>query len=225
MPIKIYEKGSQRQLSANFKLSEFHCHCNLKSCKTTKVDDELIERLQWLRERAGASITVNSGFRCAAHNKSVGGSTTSKHPMGRAADIVIKGMKAEDMAKLAVKAGFRGVILYDNRVHVDTREVTTFYHRNYNGGKYSKPAKTSWGVSAEVNPYTEPTATVKSGSKGLDVRWVQWALKAYGMAVGVDGSFGAKTVAAVRKYQAANSLTVDGRVGPATRKLLREVTR
>lgn len=228
MAIKSYQKGKQLQLSKNFKLSEFHCHCSRKTCKVTKLDEELLDRLQYMRDVAGVSININSGYRCYAHNasKEVGGSKTSKHPMGRAADIVVKGMKAIDMAKLAVKAGFRGVIMYSNRVHVDTRETATFYHRDYNGGRYTKPSKTSFGASAEINPYTEPTSTVKYGDKGLDVRWVQWALKVSGIKLDkIDGSFGAKTKAAVMLFQTKHGLENDGKVGPVTRAALKEAVK
>ena len=40
-----------------------------------------------LRERYGKPITVNSGYRCSALNKAVGGSKTSQHIKGLAADI------------------------------------------------------------------------------------------------------------------------------------------
>lgn len=40
-----------------------------------------------LREAYGKPITVNSGFRCEALNKAVGGSPTSDHMNGAAADI------------------------------------------------------------------------------------------------------------------------------------------
>lgn len=226
MSVKTYSKGEQKQLSKNFKLSEFHCHCNRSDCKTTRIDDELLDRLQYMRDRADINVNINSGYRCAKHNasKAVGGSKTSKHPMGQAADIVVKGMKASDMAKLAVEAGFRGVILYNNRVHVDTRQTDTFYHRDYNNGRYSKPAKSSWGASAVVNPWVEPTETVKKGSKGLTVKWVQWALKRAGIKLDkIDGSFGPATDKAVRKFQTDKQLEVDGRVGPATRAALKSI--
>lgn len=49
----------------------------------------LIERvLDPLREAYGKPIRVNSGYRCAALNRAVGGSPTSDHMQGRAADIV-----------------------------------------------------------------------------------------------------------------------------------------
>ena len=40
-----------------------------------------------LREAYGKPITVNSGYRCEALNKAVGGSKTSYHKIGLAADI------------------------------------------------------------------------------------------------------------------------------------------
>lgn len=40
-----------------------------------------------LREAWGKPITVNSGYRCAALNRAVGGSKTSQHMTGQAADI------------------------------------------------------------------------------------------------------------------------------------------
>ena len=52
--------------------------------------------------------------------------------------------------------------------------------------------------------------------KGDAVREIQQALVDAGFPVDVDGFFGAGTDAAVRQYQAANGLAVDGIVGPAT---------
>lgn len=42
-----------------------------------------------LRERYGKPITVNGGYRCPALNKAVGGSKTSQHMTGLAADITV----------------------------------------------------------------------------------------------------------------------------------------
>ena len=49
----------------------------------TKVLDPL--------RKAMGPITINSGFRCAALNKAVGGVSNSQHCKGQAADINIKG--------------------------------------------------------------------------------------------------------------------------------------
>ena len=59
----------------------------------------------------------------------------------------------------------------------------------------------------------------KKSSKGPEVRQIQQALIDKGYSVGkqgADGDFGANTEKAVKEYQKANKLTVDGKVGPLT---------
>lgn len=56
-----------------------------------------------------------------------------------------------------------------------------------------------------------------NGSKGNQVRTLQRLLNALGYSCGnVDGSFGPKTLAAVKKFQKAKGLDVDGSCGPKT---------
>ena len=58
---------------------------------------------------------------------------------------------------------------------------------------------------------------LKTGATGLPVRRLQSRMSAVGFDTGgVDGRFGAKTEAAVRKLQHRFNLTVDGVVGPKT---------
>ena len=62
---------------------------------------------------------------------------------------------------------------------------------------------------------------LKRGSRGHDVEIIQQQLNELGYDCGAaDGIFGAKTDAAVRRFQADNNLTIDGVVGPTTRRLL-----
>lgn len=59
--------------------------------------------------------------------------------------------------------------------------------------------------------------TLKDGSKGEQVKTVQRLLNAMGHKCGsVDGIIGTKTLAAVKKFQAAEGLTADGIVGAKT---------
>ena len=59
--------------------------------------------------------------------------------------------------------------------------------------------------------------TVKMGSRGADVTYLQQRLTAKGYGVGkIDGIFGIKTLEAVKAFQAEHNLTVDGIVGPKT---------
>jgi hypothetical protein len=65
---------------------------------------------------------------------------------------------------------------------------------------------------------------LKKGAKGNQVKALQALLIGYGYkmtdangtAYGVDGSFGGATERAVKAYQKANGMTVDGSCGPAT---------
>lgn len=59
--------------------------------------------------------------------------------------------------------------------------------------------------------------TLKFGSRGEDVTYLQQRLTAKGYGVGViDGIFGIKTFEAVKAFQAENNLVVDGIVGNKT---------
>lgn len=58
---------------------------------------------------------------------------------------------------------------------------------------------------------------LKKGSKGEDVKALQMLLNGHGYSCGTaDGSFGSKTQAAVKKFQTAKKLDVDGSVGKQT---------
>lgn len=57
---------------------------------------------------------------------------------------------------------------------------------------------------------------IKKGSQGDAVKKMQQALNAKGYKLTEDGDFGSKTEAAVKAFQKANGLEVDGEVGPMT---------
>lgn len=64
-------------------------------------------------------------------------------------------------------------------------------------------------------------ATLKRGSTGPEVTALQQRLLDLGFDPnGVDGTFGPGTESAVKAFQQANGLTVDGKVGPITRAAL-----
>ena len=78
-----------------------------------------------------------------------------------------------------------------------------------------------WGLadpimmSETAEAQTRPT--LYWGSRGDNVRLVQWKLQSWGYYRGrIDGIFGTQTSQAVRRFQARNGLTPDGLVGPRT---------
>lgn len=67
---------------------------------------------------------------------------------------------------------------------------------------------------------------LRSGARGGDVAELQGLLKVVGLDPGpADGIFGSRTTAAVRAFQDANALFIDGVVGRSTRLRLAEVLR
>jgi murein DD-endopeptidase MepM/ murein hydrolase activator NlpD len=64
--------------------------------------------------------------------------------------------------------------------------------------------------------------TLRSGHSGPDVTALQWSLAWHGFPSGtVDGGFGSRTKAALRRYQSWAGLWADGVAGPATFRALR----
>ena len=88
--IKEYSisRDSTRQLSPSFKVREFAC----KGSDVVLLDDELVVLLQCIREHFGKPVHITSGYRTAAHNAAVGGSKSSQHLLGRAADFHVEGV-------------------------------------------------------------------------------------------------------------------------------------
>lgn len=58
--------------------------------------------------------------------------------------------------------------------------------------------------------------TQNAGNRGADVLAIQYLLQHHGQSVPADGVFGSATTSAVRAFQTAKGLGVDGIVGPAT---------
>lgn len=91
------------KLSENFSLSEFTRsdtadRLGIDNTPSGEVVANLTELcravLQPLREAWGEPLRINSGYRCPALNKAVGGVKTSQHVTGNACDIVASNPQA-----------------------------------------------------------------------------------------------------------------------------------
>ena len=98
----------------NFKPSEVAC----KHCGELYLDGASLDALQELRDSLGKPIIINSGHRCQAHNKAVGGTANSQH-LKIAFDC--RCPRAEQAAFIAAAkaAGFTGIGRYQNFIHLD----------------------------------------------------------------------------------------------------------
>ena len=108
-----------------FKRSEFKCKCGKCGGFPVEPSEELVLLLEKIRKYFGKPVIVNSGIRCATHNRNVGGASLSQHLKGTAADIVVKGITPERVAKYAEtllpKSG--GIGRYKTFTHVDVRST------------------------------------------------------------------------------------------------------
>jgi peptidoglycan hydrolase-like protein with peptidoglycan-binding domain len=79
-----------------------------------------------------------------------------------------------------------------------------------------------WHAEGRFGPAAGPAPdpVLSLGDRGPEVRELQQRLNGAGASLRIDGDFGPATEAAVKAFQQANGLTVDGIVGPATREKL-----
>lgn len=212
MPVITFRRGDTTALTKNFARKEFQCPCG---CTQQSVDTELAEKLQTIRDKVGRELKVTSGYRCLIHNasKAVGGSPSSKHCYGMAADwrAMNRSINPVALGILAQAAGFGGIGIYwyDGNAfcHADTRN-----------------AKATWLCDAKKH-YPSTTylkfimPTIKRDCTGdanrAATKMLQRLLK-----LTPDGIFGEATENALIKAQAAHKLTVDGICGPASWKAI-----
>lgn len=127
------------KLTKNFRKSEFDCKCGCDMPASVLANIKLVAvNLQVLRNHVGAPITINSAYRCKSYNSVVGGSKTSQHILGKASDIVIKGMSPDEVYDtvqelrrnpLLKGVAFQGLGRYNTFTHVDLRHNYTTWDK------------------------------------------------------------------------------------------------
>ena len=96
---EIVQLNSKMKLSEHFTLGELtksNSHPEVYNIPSHEVIANLKRVCGWLevlRERYGAPIIINSGYRSLQLNKKIGGVPTSNHLTGCAADIRVSGME------------------------------------------------------------------------------------------------------------------------------------
>jgi uncharacterized protein YcbK (DUF882 family) len=118
------------RIALNFTYGEFACKCGCGfGLRDGDIDPALVQAVQLIRTIVQQPVRINSGCRCIAHNRNVGGSLRSQHTLGKAADITTGVAGPRTVARLADIAltipvfNQGGIIQYPNKgfVHVDTR--------------------------------------------------------------------------------------------------------
>lgn len=191
--IKIYGHNSSEQLSEHFNVSEFRCKCGRNH--NTQINTELIDKLEVLYKQLNCKkIIVNSGYRCSAHDKAVGGNGCGQHTKGNAADIVCYGsggkiISTKKVACEAQEVGFGGIGNIDSTytaIHVDVRTGLKWY------GDEAVAGGTSGSITDDFNRYYS--------TKEISTAELQRILNSKGATLDVDGIAGPKTLAECYKY-------------------------
>lgn len=219
MAIKNYVKGTTKRLSENFLASEFLCK-GFGCCSSGKIDDELVEILQQIRDHFKKPVRITSAYRCPTWNKKVGGVDGSYHTYGQAADIKVEDTAPAEVAKYAESIGVLGIGLYETDsdghfVHVDTRTKKSFWY----GQKQQRRDTFGGAVKKSVETVKIEPPVLQVGDRGDSVKALQIMLAGYGFPCGksgTDGSFGSQTKEALKKYQRWAELEPDGICGSKT---------
>lgn len=180
----------------------------------------LVKELLTRTKKMGYTLKAAStgGYNC----RYISGTTTpSNHAYGRAVDMnwndnphsyTFRSTIPPAVVKMWMNAGFYWGGHYTKH---DTMHFEYVGAKSAIGTYYKKLT----GQSVPTTPKPTETAfpTVKQGSSNTAaVRTLQYALVSRGYSIAVDGAFGAKTKAALVKFQKAQGLAADGVAGAKT---------
>ena len=171
----------------------------------------------------------------------------SSKPVSSNPDTLEYGSEGDEVKKLQQKLKELGYLSgsADGKFGAATEAAVIAFQKNNNltaDGKagtatqnklYSGTAKKSTGTQVKLDNDNNSSGrdtsdisstgyiTLERNSKGDQVKTLQKRLKDLGFYNGsVDGSFGESTEVAVMAFQLMNNLTVDGKAGPATQRVL-----
>ena len=141
-----------------FSADELACPCG--QCDGGEMDEAFMARVIELHKDYGEPMPAESAYRCARHNKDVGGKPGSYHPKGRALDIRVKTeAQRYKLVALAIKHGFGGIGIARTTVHIDDRpaEIARMWH--YYPARAGQPIKAATRLTLDDG--FEPPAAKK----------------------------------------------------------------
>lgn len=195
--LKTFNFNDNIKLSKNFTSAEFRCKCGGRH--DYKIETDLIDKLQTLADELKADkVIINSGYRCPAHDRNVGGNGYGQHTKGTAADIkAYKDGKPINTRIIACKMqdlGFTGIGNIDRTytaIHGDVRNISKWY------GDEAVPGGTNNSVTNDFYKYYN----IERNNVQNYVSELQKILNSKGANLVVDGIAGKKTIAECRKYR------------------------
>lgn len=129
------------------------------------VDARTIDRFHALQSAYGESIRIISGARSQEHNEAVGGAERSRHLATHGSDAIdldVSGLSRAErirLLELASSAGFTGIGIYSNSLHLDLGSRRAW------GPNYGRGSVPDWAenfVERHLNGQIEQSLTVDS---------------------------------------------------------------
>lgn len=232
MPVKSYSYNDKTQLTKNFNISEFKCKCGRKHNILNSTEE--VNMLQKITDLVGADyVTISSGYRCAAHDRSVGGSGSGPHTGGFAADCRFvkngKAISTKLLSCIAQDLGFMGIANITSNyewIHLDMKNrvykgneivsyntVTNDFYRYY-GITKEQVLELTKGKDTGNNNTSSTSNTTKINNKDKSTKKVVWSNK-----------FDAKIREVQRIFkQKGYQLVEDGYAGPNTYAVAKKFT-
>jgi len=119
-------KDGSKQLSPNFKVSQFKCN---DGSDVVLINPALVDLLEKIQAHFGKPIKIVSGYRTPMYNKRLekpggkGAAKNSQHMYGNAADIKIDGVTPREICNWLNGWHKGGLGLYPTFTHVDVRNT------------------------------------------------------------------------------------------------------
>lgn len=88
----------------------------------SRVDLDVKVYLMRVQAELGIQFNIVSGWRSKKYNEKIRGDGDSSHLSGLVIDIENSGFDVDLFTDLALKHGFKTVVVYDNHIHLDIRE-------------------------------------------------------------------------------------------------------
>ena len=199
---------------------------NINGTKKCTSENRRINTIFVFDGSSSSSGGSSSGGGSSGGSSSSGGWTSGTYPVPTRA--LTKGCTGTDVKwmqtqlnkagfKLTVDGSFGNASLYALKCYQASKNLDV-------DGSCGPATRASLvNVTTAVNPYTMPSRPFSTGSTGENVYWMQFQLNKYGSdTVDLDGSFGPAATAALKEFQRASGLEVDGWCGPATREKLKK---
>ena len=89
----------------------------------TRIDLDVKVYLMRVHEEIGGTFTITRGWYSKDYNESIGGDPENSHLSGLVIDIKNEGFDVEEFTKAAIESGFKYIIINEDYIHLDIREV------------------------------------------------------------------------------------------------------